>query len=45
MTSDKRVAGIAPLVVEHREIGMTDAAGLDLDLHLLGAKRPDIKSK
>src|SRR5690606_15683499 len=39
MAGDERVAGVAPLVVDHRLVGMADAAVFHRDLYLFGAKR------
>ncbi len=36
---DEGIAGHAPVVVPHRQIGMADAAVLDANLHVLAAKR------
>ena len=36
---DQREDRVAPLVVDHREVGMADPAGLDADLHLLRTQR------
>ena len=40
MAGDERVGGHAPLVVDHREIRVADAAGLDAQLDLFGPERP-----
>src|SRR5690242_14201066 len=38
VSSDERITRVAPLVVQHRQIGMTDAAIFDSDVDLLVAK-------
>jgi hypothetical protein len=42
VAGDHRVTGKAPVIVEHREIGVTDAAVGNLDFHLLGFERAGV---
>src|SRR5271165_7406749 len=39
----RRVLRKAPVIVQDRKIGMTQAAILDLHLHVFGPKRPEVK--
>jgi len=42
VTRHKRVSGQLPVVVEHREVAVADAAGLHRDLDLLGAEGAEV---
>jgi hypothetical protein len=43
VSADERIARHAPLVVEHRNVGMADAAVVDLDLDVLGMQGAGIE--
>ena len=45
MTGYERVLGAAPFVVEHRKIGVAEAAVRDLDLNFLGAEFTGIEAE
>lgn len=40
MAGDERILGEAPVVIDHREVAVTDPAMRDADLDLLGPRGP-----